>query len=516
MGLLDVLSAVLRPGEASPPSLVVTLLALVWLAIFAHVAVRLSLIGVYKLHYYCTARVPALTYQGNDVMRRLVAACPRLRAPYHPTWYLFNGHLQTLAVAAENDEPRVEYRRELFSLSDGGVLSLDWATGAASVPASPSINAHNKPTVLILHGLAGGSHEKYVRSGVVALIQNGWRVVVMNARGCGKTKLATPKLFCAAYTQDVREVVAYLRAAHVPTSVLLGVGYSLGANILTKFVGEESDRCLLTAAVAVGNPYCLTTSSHHLMGSWLNRLTYNNIMTKNLIDVVFRQTNAHEVFQDHPIVDLDHLRSATNLREYDDRFTRLVFGYETVSDFYRQGSSVHYIKHIAIPTLFLSAYDDPICVQQGIPYDDCAANPNIVLAVTHGGGHLGFYEGPDRVPWSPQVVAEYCNAVFRLVQDGAVPAVRLERMSLSDDEMDDTNLDMEVVGDDISATASSTSEVALARQVPARQKLVEDMTDIVTATLDDAVDTVLEHATLDHVIYAGAAALGMYLFWRRQ
>ncbi|OQR91097.1 serine protease family S33 [Achlya hypogyna] len=510
MRLLDALSAVLRPTESNDIGVPATLLVLLWLAIFAHVAVRLGLIGLYKLHYWCTARVPALTYQGNDIMLQIVRDCSLLRAPYHPTWYLFNGHLQTAMVAVEDAEPHVSYRRELFELSDGGVLSLDWVQ-TSSVTTN---NEHNKPTILILHGLAGGSHEKYVRAGVVELVNHGWRVVVMNARGCGKTKLVTPKLFCAAYTQDVREVTAYLRKTHIPTSVLLGVGYSLGANILTKFVGEDGPTCQLTAAVAVGNPFCLTTASHHLMGSWLYRRTYNNIMTKNLIDVVFRQTNACEVFEDHPVVDLEHLRTATNLREYDDRFTRLVFGFDTVSDFYRQASSVHYIKHIAIPTLFVSAHDDPICVHQGIPYDDCAANPNVLLAVTHAGGHLGFYEGPARLPWSPAVVAEYCNAIYRLVAAGSLPAVVPAKAE--DPATDD---DMEVC-----STASSSSatddEAVVVRELPKRElsdpKLLDELTDAVTATLDDALDAVVEHATVDNLLVAGVATVAMYLFWRRK
>ncbi|OQS04249.1 DEAD/DEAH box RNA helicase [Thraustotheca clavata] len=483
------------------------LVVLIWLGVFALVVVRLSLLGLHKLHYACTARVPALTYQYNHVMDHIVRGCSLLRLPYHPTWYLFNGHLQTALVAVEEDEPHVPYRRELFELSDGGVLSLDWV----QLP-SVSSDDYDKPTIMILHGLAGGSHEKYVRHTVVELLQSGWQVVVMNARGCGKTKVVTPKLFCAAYTQDVREVTAYLRQQHVPTSPLIGLGFSLGSNILTKFVGEEGNECLLTAMISVGNPYCLTTSSNHLMGTWFYRHTYNNIMTKNLIDVVFHQTNAHEVFQDHPEVDLDHLRTSKNLREYDDRFTRRVFGYDTVSEFYREASCVPYIKHITIPTFFLSAYDDPICVHQGIPYEDCAANPNVLLAVTHAGGHLGFYSGTNGHAWSPSVIAEYCNTIHRLVSTGVIKSIAAPEepapVEEEEEELETSTLTME--SEEI---PRDEPIVPLSRDFPTKRKLVDEITDVVAATLDDMTDTLIQHATVDTAIYSGLVAMGLYYWW---
>jgi len=35
--------------------------------------------------------------------------------------------------------------------------------------------------------------------------------------------------------------------------------------------------------------------------------------------------------------------------------------------------------------------DDPIAGKETIEYDPCQKNPNILLAVTESGGHLGYY-----------------------------------------------------------------------------------------------------------------------------
>ncbi|OQR95141.1 serine protease family S33 [Achlya hypogyna] len=387
------------------------------------------------LHYRCYADPPKLYKQDDPVTAQLLAKCSLLRSlfvlirqltrccvvqAYHPTWYLFNGHLQTLMVAVGCAQPEVEYSREILHLSDGGIVSLDWA-----LRPDGARFAHDHPTVLLLHGLTGGSSELYIRVTAAKLMASGWRVVVMNARGCADTPVVTAKLFCAAYTQDLREAVRYLRETQVPTAALVAGGFSLGSNILLKYVGEEGAGCLLSGAVSVGNPYDLLASNRNLMHSRLHNLLYREALTSNLLRLFFEKSNAHEHFKSHPVVDLDRLRAAASVWEFDDRLTRHVFGYATVSDYYRDASCSQYLKGVRIPTLCLTAADDPISIHTAIPDDDCAANRHILLAVTEKGGHLGFFTGGDvcEFPdmWASNVFVQFCNAVDELVV-GAPPA----------------------------------------------------------------------------------------------
>ncbi|RHY72845.1 hypothetical protein DYB30_010017 [Aphanomyces astaci] len=176
----------------------------------------------------------------------------------------------------------------------------------------------------------------------------------------------------------------------------MGVGFSLGANILLKYVGEEGASCVLTAAVSVANPFDFVVTNLHITHSWFHRLVYNAAMTKNLLKMVFDEvksskTNAHEHLTDHPAVDFARLRQVRTLTEYDLDVSRHTFGYITPMDTHRDASSAAYIKHIAIPTLCVSVRDDPICPHTVIPYDECQSNPNLVLCVTHSGGHVGFF-----------------------------------------------------------------------------------------------------------------------------
>ena len=43
----------------------------------------------------------------------------------------------------------------------------------------------------------------------------------------------------------------YIRTKY-PKAPLLGIGFSLGANVITRYVAEEGEKCRLVSAVALG------------------------------------------------------------------------------------------------------------------------------------------------------------------------------------------------------------------------------------------------------------------------
>ncbi|KAH9114837.1 hypothetical protein AeMF1_011106 [Aphanomyces euteiches] len=371
-----------------------------------------------QLHYWLAARKPQLTYKPSMNNRILESALTMvIEEPYHPTWYLFWGHLHSLLLNLNHEAPNpsVPYERELVKLSDGGVVALDWATLA------PPERQINQPTVLLLHGLTGGSRAIYIRMHADRLLKAGYRVVVMNARGCNKTPVQTPKLFSLGCTNDVRESVVHIRQRIGARVVLIGVGFSLGANLLVKYLGEEGKNAQLTSAVSICNPYCCTTTHQLLTYSWPHRVVYNTILGKCMVKYFFKLSNAAEVHKDHPALDYDALRKCRYLSDYDEQYTRRIFGFDTVTELYRDASCTPYIKHVAIPLLCLSSKDDPISSHTAIPYADCSINPNVVLAVTHTGGHMAFYTG-NASPhmWVSDIVVNYVHATVKLSKEGMI------------------------------------------------------------------------------------------------
>ena len=102
----------------------------------------------------------------------------------------------------------------------------------------------------------------------------------------------------------------------------------------------------------------------------------------------------------------EFVKNVKDSNEYDSRFTAPAFGYSTANDYYRRSSSVLVLNDIKIPMLFINSLDDPvvryiICIVRNevIPYDECKANPNIILGTFPSSGHIGFFSGlkPKRV-----------------------------------------------------------------------------------------------------------------------
>lgn len=74
---------------------------------------------------------------------------------YSPTPYLKSHYLQSIY---ELYSPHIEvpFERERVFFTDGGHVSLDWL-GKSDVH-------EEKPVILIMHGMTGGSETKYIRA----------------------------------------------------------------------------------------------------------------------------------------------------------------------------------------------------------------------------------------------------------------------------------------------------------------------------------------------------------------
>ncbi|KAF9997496.1 hypothetical protein BGZ65_006926 [Modicella reniformis] len=337
-----------------------------------------------------------------EYMRRKV---PSLRVAFKPSLWMTNGHLQTAYAAFKGFENQyiIPYHREFLSAPDGGIVSIDWAPSFTDKPADDT------PTLVLLHGLTGGSHEAYIRALVETMTKDhGYRCVVFNARACAETELTTPLLYCGSWTDDLRMVVKHIRTI-LPEAKLMSVGFSLGSNILMNYMGEEGDQCEFLGAMSVGNPFDLLGTCYNMERAFLQRHLYSPTMGSSLKTIFLK--HAH-IFKNTNI-DIDEVKRAVTIRQFDDCVTRKVFKYRTVHEYYRMASSSQRLLDIKRPFLCLNALDDPISVEWCIPTDEIRGNPYGLLATTARGGHLGWFQGfssPNR--WCTQILAEFCIAMF--------------------------------------------------------------------------------------------------------
>ena len=163
---------------------------------------------------------------------------------------LFNGHLQTFWTAVKSTDVPIYYKRHVFDHQDpayAGTFAVDFVTKPyhgtdKTLPPRTTYYTENQfekiasadetPMVVTLHGLAGGSNEVYLRASLKPLIDAGWEACVVNSRGCANSEITTGVLYNARATWDLRQTVQWLRKTF-PNRPLFGLGFSLGANIMT-------------------------------------------------------------------------------------------------------------------------------------------------------------------------------------------------------------------------------------------------------------------------------------------
>ena len=318
--------------------------------------------------------------------------------------FLSNGHLQTIWNTSPFRKIAVEYRRWTFEQEDSkypGSFAVDFVVRPSSGPSSrrrrrdfteeefrafPSDD--RKPMLVVLHGLGGGSGELYIRETLDAVSRTGaWESCLVISRGCSRTKLTSKLFYNAAATWDLKQFVQWLRCTF-PNRPLYGLGFSLGANIMTRYVGEEGSDCAFRAAIAVSNPWDLNVGSLLLRQRWIGRNLYLRALGSSLKTLFFKHPEAVKL---NPAIDPEAVRKVKYLHDFDRVVQLPMWGYPTVGTYYRDASSVDSLLRVEIPFLAVHAADDPIAVVEAVPKEEFEASSYAVLCETDRGGHLGWF-----------------------------------------------------------------------------------------------------------------------------
>ncbi|KAI1795249.1 AB-hydrolase YheT [Ganoderma leucocontextum] len=352
--------------------------------------------------------------------------CPSLLREYRPSKMLFNGHLQT-AYSAYGDFSQVDmivYDRRLIRLLDGGTLSLDFTP-----PEDERYLPDDTPIIVTFHGLTGGSNEAYVRAILApacASVEDGglgYRAVVVNYRGCAGTPVTSEKLYHCGNTDDARQALMYISHRY-PKARLIGLGFSLGANVLVRYLAQEGERSRIVAGCALACPWDLHSVSYKLStGAWVDRM-YSRMLAENMAALIKahkeklarnpKLTTALPYLFSLPaptLWDFDAYYACEEKTETDDSETRGAFRWHAQGDFYRWASSHTALADVRVPLLAINADDDPIVHARDLP-TDVGGNPLVALVRTRGGGHLGWFTSSRRsTRWVPKPVLEWLRAV---------------------------------------------------------------------------------------------------------
>lgn len=310
--------------------------------------------------------------------------------PFKAAWWLPGTHGQTLGARWLRRRIRISLRRERIETLDGDFIDLDFA----QPPSSDGVR--NLPLVLILHGLEGCSGSGYVSTACQTLAASGLRAVAMNFRSRSGEPNRRPDSYHAGRSDDVAFVLDELRRTH-PQAPLGAIGFSLGGNVLLKYLGERgaAARDRLRAAVAVSVPFDLAASAQAMERGFgaLYARHFLRSMRRTVQDKAVRFPGAF---------DSKRIADARTIREFDDAVTAPIHGFESVAHYYAEASSAGYLEGVRVPTLLLQSRDDPL-----VPYHELSGirqNPWLVDGSTERGGHVGFVAGA--LPWNATFWAE--------------------------------------------------------------------------------------------------------------
>ncbi len=325
----------------------------------------------------------------------------RFKAP----WWLTGAHFQTLAGKFFRRATGAMLTTERIETRDGDFLDIDW------MPETDP----TAPLVLVLHGLEGHTKRGYMVQTFLALADRGLRAVGLNFRGCSGEVNRAPRFYHSGETEDVGFVISLLRD-RFPTRPLMAVGFSLGGNILLKYLGEQGSKnaSALSAAVVISVPYNLSAGTKALERGGMTRIYVRYFLRSLLAKVRAKEA----ILAD--ILDLDAVWASATLRDFDDAATAKLHGFAGAEDYYQKSSSNRFIPSIRVPTLMLHSRDDPFLPMTALPLSEIKANPFLNLILTDGGGHVGFFEGGP--PWNPSFWMEDQSASFLAYHHQGTPA----------------------------------------------------------------------------------------------
>jgi predicted alpha/beta-fold hydrolase len=290
-----------------------------------------------------------------------------------PPWW--GGDLQTVRnylVGRVEDLSAFPLRRLELDLQDG---TGDRLAAALNRPATGG-----RPLVALIHGLTGCESSRYMLRTAGHLLRAGYPVLRLNLRGAGPSRPLCRLQYHAGRSADLRAALAALPHAEAERGLIL-VGYSLGANMLLKLLGEGAPKRVLAAA-AISAPIDLMAASLQL------RRRRNYVYQRYILGGMKRESTA-------PIADISAserrtIFAARSVFEFDDTFAAPYNGFTDAAEYYARSSAIHYLDAIETPTLVIHALDDPWIPAAAYLEYDWGRNPHLLPLLPRRGGHVGF------------------------------------------------------------------------------------------------------------------------------
>lgn len=282
-----------------------------------------------------------------------------------------NKHLETI-IPALFRKIDIAYERERVELPDGDFMDLDYVMN------------NSKNLLILFHGLEGSSNSQYIKGFSKYFSNKGFDICAVNFRSCSGENNRLLTSYHSGKSDDIDLIINYIVTNKNYSKIMLG-GFSLGGNVLLKYLGEQAEKInpLIKTAFAFSVPIDLAASSKVLSKNW--NKPYMVRLLKSLNKKLVQKAN-----QFPNQIDLTDLYKINNFKEWDTRFTSKIHGFENADDYYHQCSSLQFIDRISIPTLLVNALNDPFLAPSCFPFNIAKNSKYFYLETPEKGGHVGF------------------------------------------------------------------------------------------------------------------------------
>lgn len=324
---------------------------------------------------------------------------------YLPARWLPGAHAMTVFASVARVLPRPAGRRERWELPDGDFLDVD--RFARPGPA----RGEEAPLLVVCHGLEGSSRAPYVRGLAALALSRGLAVLAMNFRSCSGEANRLPRFYHSGETGDLALAVDRL-AAERPGRPILLAGFSLGGNVVVKYLGERGDRlpAELRGAAVISVPFDLERSARAVDGPGFWCWVYRERFMRRL-----RRKAAQKALRFPGVFDAARAARARTFAEFDAAVTAPLHGFPSAEAYWRTSSSGRFLAGVRRPLLALSSLDDPIVPAEALPVLEAAANPHVTLETVAAGGHVAFVSGWPFRPgfWAEERAVGFLAALAR-------------------------------------------------------------------------------------------------------
>jgi hypothetical protein len=320
-------------------------------------------------------------------------------APFAPRAPWWGGDLQTLLNYLSRRAALDSHAAERLVLPLGD-SSGDRLVATLNRPAQPR---GKRPLVLLIHGLSGDEDSINMRRSAANLLALGYPVLRLNLRGAGPSRPLSRFQYHAGRTADLAAAIAALPAA-LTANGLAAVGFSLGGNMLLKYLGERGRSSAIAAAVSVSAPIDLAATAGQM--ERLRNFHYQAYLMREMRTEALTPPSELDPGERRAVT------GARSIREFDDRFTAPRNGFAGADDYYAKNGARAFLGGIGVPTLVIHALDDPWVPAAPYLAHDWTANAALLPLLPRRGGHVGFHGRDRSTCWHDLAAARFLDAAF--------------------------------------------------------------------------------------------------------